>query len=60
VTARKSVRAAKGREKKSFDLSKLHLTPSPGKFNSWSVSKAHFDDFAQSVRTDEGVILHGN
>jgi hypothetical protein len=46
--------------KKSRDFLKLHLTPSPEKLNSKRVINVYLHDFAQQVRSEEGVILHGN
>lgn len=60
MIAHKSFRIAKCGEKKSFDFSKFHLTHSPGKFIPKAVTKFYFHDFAQKVRSDEGVILHGS
>ncbi|MCE0496990.1 MAG: hypothetical protein LV481_03475 [Methylacidiphilales bacterium] len=60
MIARKTAWIAKCGEKKSFDFSKFHLTRTPGKFNPWLVTKFYFHNFAQKVRSDEGVILHGS
>jgi hypothetical protein len=50
----------KMREKKSDDLLKLHLTPSSEKHIPNAVINIYLHDFAQQVRFEEGVILHGN
>jgi hypothetical protein len=58
--SRKTPRNAKTRAKKFHDFFKLHLTPSLEKLNSRRVINIYLHDFAQQVRSEEGVILHGN
>jgi hypothetical protein len=58
--SRKTSRITKHARKKSDDLLKLHLTHSREKLIPKRVINIYLHDFAQQVRSDEGVILHGN
>jgi len=60
IFSRKAVRITKHARKKFNDLLKFHLTHSQEKLNSKRVINIYLHDFAQQVRFEEGVILHGN
>jgi len=60
IFSRETPRIAKYAQKKFYDFVKLHLTHSPEKLNPKRVINIYLHDFAQQVRSVEGVILHGN